>query len=390
MDAQRAIVLGVHSFFDSGPRVGTQYIAQGLANNGWTVDYVSVGSSPFDIFRRDRRKRLRRVWIDRQDKKGLIVKPGLTEYAFRTLHPAHKFFLNSSKSLERYSCLAPAWLQDRHYEICIHDITANILFLSMIQANLWVLRLNDSPEGFAFHIHKKLIECFKAKIASVAYHEIWAVSDPLLQYALDLNPANQVVVLPNGIEGRFLKVESKVERLSKKAVYLGDVAPWVDLKLVEQTAILLPDWQFDIYGSSIKSNKRRSKNINLFGPVEREKITTLLSEYQVGLIPFRDVCGRMNYVERPLKFYEYIAAGLGVACTDTGALKKGLGRLACFGNTPDEYAAAIVKAAVEKNARTPEFNRSFIKKNSWKTIISRMCSRIEDLQIRQKNILQSK
>ena len=36
----------------------------------------------------------------------------------------------------------------------------------------------------------------------------------------------------------------------------------------------------------------------------------------MGLIPFKDEDTLVQVMERPLKFYEYLAAGLGIAATD--------------------------------------------------------------------------
>jgi glycosyltransferase involved in cell wall biosynthesis len=377
---QRAIVLGVHSFLDQRVKVGIQYIAEGLAQNGWEVDYISVPSSPFDLFGRERRKRLMRVWIGRQDIKGAVLSSHLTEYAFRTLHPVHKLFLRNQVLLDNYSRMAPVWLRTRRYDICIHDVTVNILFLPLIRAGLRVLRLNDPPDGFSFHIHKRLIDRFEERIGSLSYDEIWAVSKPLSEYVQQLNPANNVVVLPNGIENRFLSFICDGERRPKTAVYLGSISPWVDLELLEQTALLLPDWQFHVYGPCNVPWTVRSKNILRLGPIAREVVPTLLAEYEVGLIPFRDICDRMKFVERPLKFYEYIGAGLGIASTKVGALQKGMEGFAFFGQSPREFSQAIVQAAKNSSKRTVAFNRAFIKDHAWRNIILKMCRRISMLQ----------
>ena len=376
---QKAIVLGVHSFLDHNSKVGIQYIAEGLLEHGWRVDYLSLPSSALDLY--GRLQRLSRVWIDRQDIRGIEIKPGLKEYAFRTFHPAHRIFLRSRWSMEHYCQLAPKWLTSRHYDICIHDITANVLFLHLISADYFVLRLNDLPDGFAFDIHQILIDLFKKNIASGIYHEIWAVSEPLSAYALQLNPANQVVVIPNGVEDRFLlPTGQNIFRQLKTAIYLGTISQWIDLDLLEKSSILLPDWQFYIYGTKGRSLPKRLSNLHLYPPISRAAVPNLLAGFQVGLIPFRETCGRMKYVERPLKFYEYIASGLGVASTDVGSLKAGMGDLAVYGNTPREFANAIKCAAKNGNSRTSDFNRAFIEKHSWKNIINQMCMRISKLQ----------
>jgi glycosyltransferase involved in cell wall biosynthesis len=376
----QAIVLGIHSFLDRGIRVGSQHIAAGLAESGWRVDYVSVPSSPADFFRPARRGRFQRVWHGRQDQLGIEIKPGLNEYAFRVPYPARMPFLYTGKGMEGFSCLAPAWLRHRRYDLCIHDVTVNILFLPMIRADLLVLRLNDPPEGFAHDLPPCLIARFKERLISSSYHEIWAVSGPLADYVGRLNPANRVVTLPNGVEERFGKIGAGILRREKTAVYLGALSPWLDLELLARAARLLPDWQFHVYGPDGGPRKGQAANLHFLPPLKREAVPETLAAYQVGLIPFRDVSGRLAYVERPLKFYEYIGAGLGVASTDIEALRAGMGDLACYGNTPQDFARAVEMAARAGAERPGSFNRRFVAEHSWEKIMQTIRARIDALQ----------
>lgn len=66
-----------------------------------------------------------------------------------------------------------------------------------------------------------------------------------------------------------------------------------------------------------------------------------------------------------MKFYEYIAAGLGVASTDLGALRQGMGGLACYGNGVDGFVQAIEQARFQASGRPAGFRRTFIAENSW-------------------------
>lgn len=383
MAQKNAIILGIHSFVDSGVKVGIQYIAEGLAKLDWRVDYISFPSSILDSYGLNRQKRLKRVWLRRQDRKGIKIRAGLTEYAFRTLHPAHKLFLSSKYLMDNYSCLAPAWLKKRQYDLCIHDITTNVLFIPMINSNLWVLRLNDSPDGFSSDLHPNLVNHFKKSIASLVYDEIWAVSAPLARYALNLNSKNCAVVIPNGVENSFYpNANSNRARNPKTAVFLGSISNWVDMELLEKTATLMPDWKFYIYGPCDSSWEKRAPNIKLFPSVKHSITPKLLSNFQVGLIPFRETANLTEHIERPLKFYEYIASGLGIASTDVGNLKAGMGDMAFYGNTPSDFSKAIERAAQDCLKRTIAFNREFLKKHSWENVLKTVCARISGLQSR--------
>ena len=87
----------------------------------------------------------------------------------------------------------------------------------------------------------------------------------------------------------------------------------------------------------------------------------------------------MRYVERPLKFYEYIAAGLGVACTDLGALRGGMAGWACFGNGPKDFAQAIREARLQASTLSPDDTVKFVQENAWHSRAQAMLERLDTL-----------
>lgn len=383
-DRRKALIFGIHSFLDNHLKVGIQYIAEGLAKLGWSVDYVSIFSSPIDLYGPQRRKRLKRVWFDRQDKHGVEIRPGLREFAFRALFPAHKLLLRYNWQIDTYTPLAPFWLRNRRYNIYIHDITANIVYMPLILADYNVLRLNDIPEGFRHDLSMHIINRCKNYIGSKRYHEIWSAHKPLTQYALELNSKNQVVTIPNGVDDIYISIERNGTRKAKTAIFIGSVEQWVNLELLEKAASLLPDWQFDVIGPLNRSWPQKTRNLKWIPPIARKEVPGTLSRYQVGLIPFRDVSGRLSYVERPLKFFEYIGAGLGVASTDVGALRSGMGEWASYGNTPESFAKAIRQEAERAAKRTAATCHSLIRQYAWGNIMHTLNERLENLVNKNK------
>ena len=381
---KKAIVLGVHSFLDSHVKVGIQFIAEGLAKSGWQVDYVSIFSSPLDIYGAQRRKRMRRVWFDRQDKKGRAIAPGLTEYAFRAPCPAHRHFLRYEWQEKVFDALAPTWLHNRFYDVCIHDVTANVLYLKSIHSDHTILRLNDLPEGFRHSLSNQIIRRIRQNIRTKKYSEIWSAHEPLTGYARQINPANRLFTIPNGVDDTFLEGWTRdFPRKPKSAVFIGNIENRIDLSLVDKTAALMGDWQFDIIGPLNRSWPVQSGNVRRLPPISRPMVKKVLSGYQVGLIPFCDISGGIAYVERPLKFFEYIGAGLGVASTDVGALKSGMGNLASFGNSPETFAGAIRKEAIRAGARSQRDCFELIKPYSWSTIMQKIVNHLDRLGWRE-------
>lgn len=380
---KKALILGTHSFIDGGSKVGMQHLAEGLARNGWQVDYVATSSSPFDLWGRQRHARLRRVWLKKQDQRGVPVEPGLTEYAFKAVFPAHRLLLRFAWQLKTYAWLMPQWAKTREYDLCMHEASPNVLYFPYAQAKLRIFRLADWPDGFAHDLHPVLIQQFARHMASPAYDEIWAVSQPLADYALEINPRNCVVTMPNGVENIFQPRRASVARQPRSAIFLGGLSAWADMDLVHEAAKLLPDWRFDLYGPGDAPGTQHPENVHYHPPVPRSKVAQLLARHEVGLIPLKECNGRMRFVERPLKFYEYISAGLGVASTDIGALRHGMGDLAAYGNTPSAFSEAIEQAREQGGSRTDEESLRFMQAHDWDAVIARAIDRI-DLLLQQK------
>ncbi len=254
-----------------------------------------------------------------------------------------------------------------------------MLYLPWVQARIKVLRLSDWPPGFAHDLHPLVISQMEAGLVNASYDETWAVSQPLTAYALKLNSKNRVLLLPNGVEDAFEHVPPSQPRLRNSAVYIGGVGPWFDIDLLRLTALQLPHWRFDLYGAGSRELSDLPPNIKGHGSIGRKNVPELLAKYEVGLIPFVDTDHRMAFVERPLKFYEYISAGLGVASTDLGALRSGMGELAVYGNTAIGFAEAIVEAQQQGKQRPPGFGAEFVREHAWSNVIARVENRLREL-----------
>ena len=363
----RAVVFGTQSFFTPGTKTGSQYIAEQLALAGCEVDYIPSLSSPVDVISPARWARFYRAWGPRP--RGESVSAGLVELAVAGLLPPHRWFVRSREQLEIFRKSLPSRVFKQTYEICISDICPNMLFVEAISASVKVCRVNDWPWGFASDIHEEMIKELERCLKEFTFTEVWAVSNPLVNYARLQLGLHDVRYFPNGVDisvsAPRATVCRRASRKPKGAVYVGTTSNWFDSDLVTGVAKALPDWDFSIHGALPKRFRRSPGNLNWKGPIARDKVPEVLSENSVGLIPFKDLLGRMAYVERPLKFYEYVAAGLGVACTDVGALGEGMKGFARLGNGVQGFASAITSAGLASNRLDRQARDAFIVENSW-------------------------
>lgn len=375
----RAIVLGTQSFVDGGSKVGTQYLAQALASAGWQVDYVPTLSSPMDVLGRQRHGRLLRAWAGATERR---IQQNLTEWSVKAPFPAHRLLLRFAWQTGTYGSFFPTELRDTRFDVCLADVAPNLLTMPKITARLRICRVNDWPHGFARYLHPVTIQAIESTLrATSGFDEAWVVSRPLLEYVRGLNPRLPVLWMPNGVDAQLQAsiMGRGVARQTRSAVYVGGMTAWLDRALLQAVAQRLPDWRFDIYGPGGMAGADDPPNLNWRGSISRDALRDVLSRHEVGLVPFCDVDGRMRYVERPLKFYEYIAAGLGVASTDFGALRQGMGDWASYGNGVEGYARAIEHAQIQGAQRSQDVVTAFVREHAWETRAQAMLARLDTL-----------
>lgn len=139
-------------------------------------------------------------------------------------------------------------------------------------------------------------------------------------------PSDDILFVPNGVEpAHFAPVEGPapepIRRLEagRRAIvgYVGAIAPWIDLALIDRIAAGRPDLGFLLIGPDYAYASRampRRANVSWIGPVDYELLPFYMRHFDVGLIPFRP--GEIARTTSPLKLYEYFAAGLPVAVTE--------------------------------------------------------------------------
>ncbi|MCJ2165000.1 MULTISPECIES: glycosyltransferase [unclassified Pseudodesulfovibrio] len=367
-----AIVLGVHSFATPHYKTGIQFIAEGLARRGVSVDYVSVPSSPFDVFGKERRRRMGRVWGRMGRSPVLHPEKRLYEFAFPALFPVHRLFVPGSFMLGAVSGSASGWFASRRYDLCVHDVGPTMVYMPLVQAQRHILRLNDAPRGMD-DLPGSLVRDLEHRLGQGFYDRVWAVSEPLAAHAQRLAPDTPVDCIPNGFDAELFgcPADRTGRKPGTRAVYLGNRTAWLDVQLLRQAAALLPDWEFNCVGAGFAGESDRD-NLRFLPPVSHTEVPELLAGYDVGLLPYRDDAAHMACVRRPLKFYEYVAAGLGVACADVGGLRKGLEGWALFGTTPEEFAGAVVGSEQAIRAVPPERRAAFLKDNAWNVRLDQM------------------
>lgn len=358
---KKIIILGSVSFLLDKARVGINYIAEYLAENGYKVYYLSSSSSSFDLLSKPRRARFYKAWIGSGEYQ---VKPNLIEVIPRTPwllnRTRHHFLINWTFFLNRH-------ILKQQYDVLISTIGALSIFSTKIDSPAKILRLQDLAHDFG--MSKFLVRQIEINIVNNVYKQIWSVSYGLFNYAKELGQIKNNYYLPNGVSlKQFLAKFSNKD--NKKCIYVGAFDDWVDINLIKETAKLLKDWQFDLYGHKFNATDLPD-NVTYHGLVEHKNLPQILSACSVGLIPFANT-PVTSVIERPLKFSEYLAVGLGIASTKLTSLKDGMENWATYGNTPKEFATAILDANLASKQRTKQAVIDYLKEYEWTFLLDQM------------------
>lgn len=150
---------------------------------------------------------------------------------------------------------------------------------------------------------------------------IVAVSDSLLARM----PKDKCRVLPHGVDwDLFAKPKPKapaLEGLENTVGFYGNIASWVDLKLIREMALARPQYTFCMVGpvNTDISLIEGIDNIRLLPEVSHQALPGYSQHWDVSILPF--VQNAQIQACNPLKLREYLAAGSPIVTTEFPALK---------------------------------------------------------------------
>jgi glycosyltransferase involved in cell wall biosynthesis len=339
----RICVLGTHSFVGDGPKIGTQHIAETLAAFGHEVTYVtSPASLPAALLPSQRHRFLAARGPSQ-------VRPRLTEVTPLALLPSR--VLKQAERLGLGGVLAAANARverTRHgvvereaFDVCVFSAAASLTLVRRIRARRYVYRVNDLLARLRGVPRSLLAE--ERRLLRDRVDAVWAVNDELAAHVRRIGSPARVSVIPNGVDLQLFDSAVPDPELAptreRNVIYVGALEFWVDVPLLMSAARLLPDHAFHVYGPwAVPVPSVLPPNVAVHGPIAHSAIAAKMKACAVGVMPTAPI-NRGRLVEKPIKFYEYLAAGLGVAAT-THAGER-LVPYAAIGDTPEAFANAI-------------------------------------------------
>lgn len=201
-------------------------------------------------------------------------------------------------------------------------------------------------------MNKKLIQTQEQKLCSMADH-VFVTSSSL--YSSRSRWTKHITYLPNVVDsdhfskGRLVSssIPFDFESIPEpRLIFVGALSSYkVDFDLIQKLAIICPNWSIVLIGLVGEGDPNTSinqlmgiKNIYLLGPRLYKDLPKLMHFSNVGLLPC--VLNQYTRAMFPMKFFEYLAAGLPVVSTRLPSLEE-FAEYIDFANTAEEFASII-------------------------------------------------
>lgn len=151
---------------------------------------------------------------------------------------------------------------------------------------------------------------------------IMTVSEPLAKRF----PHANTRLLPHGVDfDLFSTPAPRASDLPRDgrpvAGFYGSLSEWLDLDLLRQAIVCLPNWHFVFIGKAQVDLGEISAfpNVHLLGTRSHEQLPSYVQHWNASLLPFKD--NAQIRACNPLKLREYLAAGRPVISTPFAALE---------------------------------------------------------------------
>ncbi|MDR1159951.1 MAG: glycosyltransferase [Syntrophomonadaceae bacterium] len=217
---------------------------------------------------------------------------------------------------------------------------------------------------------------------------VLATSDPLYQAAKAMNP--NTFLVPNGCDFEFFsqaqrpegETPSDIAAVKKPIIgYIGAVASWLDLDLLEQLALSHPEYNIVMIGPMYNVHKvPQPANIHWLGFKDYDLLPSYARVFDVGIIPFKNT--RMVSAVNPIKMWEYMAVGMPIVTTAVPETLKH-GSLLWYSRTREEFFQNISAALNENSEERKNQRREIARHNSW-------LSRAQSIKQLLENALETK
>lgn len=379
MRKRQTILMACTQPYWSDLQVGSQHLARQFADHGWEVYYFSSPITFFHLmkFRSNEARKRIRFAFDGPTKHynnmitsfiPLSILSPLTFPVFKSTFIIENWHKTIIKSLKN------KYIKNKKnkFDLLYIDNIFYYFLLTSIRYSKSIFRVMDVHSEFSgWNMNVEEIAKRIAKNSNITIYS----AKGLKKYISRLYP-EKAFLIPNGVDFSFFKKDIKYKKRGKHHIlknipdpivlYVGMIDTRVDFQLIKTTAQKLPEISFVFAGPFSEGIRPQNlpDNIYFLGSFPHKEIPHLMSSAKAGLIPF-NIKKQMGRIEgiRPLKLFEYFAAGIPVISSRWPELEEMDSPAWLYDD--EESFITFVNKAVNKSHETDIF-QSFSEGHDWK------------------------
>lgn len=376
--------------WNSPLQVGSQHLAGCLLRRGWEVAYVSAPVTPLHLLKAGRDGLARRfaiwkrggVWHQPQDYQGRLF----SYVPAALVAPDSRPLLRSQAMLRNWQRLslpqAPRVLHVQGFgqvDLLYLDNFFHTFWLKAVTWRKSIYRMTDVHAGFPGH--NSSMTAVEQQLAQA----VDLVAYPSLTMAplVDAMAPGKGVFLSNGVDatrftGPLPPCPAALENIPKpRLMFVGALERWVDAELLAEVARAYPQAQLVCIGPRGRSLSELAAldNVHLLGERCLQETAACLRHAQLGLLPY-DLrhYSRLVAPLRPLKLFEYLAAGLPVVSMHWPELMRMQAPVRVCNNS-QTFVRAVGELLHKEH--DPEAGRLFAQRHSWDAACQDMLQALE-------------
>jgi len=165
--------------------------------------------------------------------------------------------------------------------------------------------------------------------------------------------------------------------------YSGLIGDKLDFNTLKELARENPEWSLVLLGKVRVPQQaanwqalRALPNVHHLGPVEISQVPHYVKGFQVGLVPYLQ--NRHAEHINPLKFYDYLAAGLPIASVDIPAARE-FSQHIFLADSPRNFAQAVRAALIDTTPERRQARRNIAAQHTWEARVEQLSDLIAGL-----------
>ncbi|MDD3879967.1 MAG: glycosyltransferase [Syntrophomonas sp.] len=246
--------------------------------------------------------------------------------------------------------------------VVYYSATAHVDMIKKYQPALVVFDSVDEPSdefaGWRPYYHR----------AVATADIVITTSDKLYKMAKSINPCSFLV--PNACDyehfsqAASLPLPADMRGINSPVIgYIGAIATWLDLELLDRVAAKLPHFNFVMLGPLYNvSELPRRPNLHWLGFKDYKDLPAYAQLFDVGLIPFK--LSSMTESVNPIKMWEYMATGMPVVATALPEVHK-FRKLIYYSESEEEFIDNVNLALGSDNPYLRKERMELARQNSW-------------------------